>query len=419
VRNLRRFTLPEFAHEFPLCNHVMGTLPKPELLYLAGLLHDIAKGGGGDHSELGGEVAREFCLLHDLGNYDTDLVVWLVRQHLLMSSTAQREDISDPYVINRFAEAVGNTVQLDYLYLLTVADIRATNPELWNSWKDSLLKQLYHNTRRALQRGLQDPMERSEHIQQTQETAAELLEEPAASYAELWAQLGDEYFLRHLPWQIAHHTRLIKSDPSGNLVDIQSVTERGGTEILVYATDTRGLFSRITAVLDQQGLNVVNAGIITTRDNHILDTFHVLEESGEMVSGDRRINEIRTALLNEIDSTGRDEWHISRRPPRQYKHFPIKTHIYFKLDEHDQHTIMEIITSDRPGLLSRVGRAFADCDVRLLNAKIVTLGSRAEDVYFITDHNDQPLSKPEQFECLEKTLRKYLDAEPELTDMPF
>jgi [protein-PII] uridylyltransferase len=419
VRNLRRFTLPELAHEFPLCHHVIGTLPKPELLYLAGLLHDIAKGRGGDHSELGGEVAREFCLQHDLSNYDTDLVVWLVNQHLLMSSTAQREDISDPYVVNRFAKAVGNTVQLDYLYLLTVADIRGTNPELWNSWKDSLLKQLYHNTRRALQRGLQDPMERSEHIQQVQETAAELLKEPAASYAELWTQLGDEYFLRHLPWQVAHHTRLIKNNPSDNLVDIQSIPERGGTEILIYATDTRGLFSRITAVLDQQGLNVVDAGIITTRDNHILDTFHVLEESGGMVSGDLRINEIQTALLKEIDSTGRDEWHISRRPPRQYKHFPIKTHIYFKLDEHDQRTVMELITADRPGLLSRVGRAFADCEVKLLNAKIVTLGSRAEDVYFITDHNDQPLSKPEQFECLEKTLRKYLDTEPEQTDMLF
>ncbi|MCK5481195.1 MAG: [protein-PII] uridylyltransferase, partial [Gammaproteobacteria bacterium] len=155
VRNLRRFTVPEFADEFPLCSHVIGTLPKPELLYLAGLFHDIAKGRGGDHSELGGADSREFCLRHDLSAHDTDLVVWLVNQHLLMSTTAQREDISDPHVVNRFAKTIGNTVHLDYLYLLTVADIRATNPELWNSWKDSLLKQLYHNTRHALQRGFQ------------------------------------------------------------------------------------------------------------------------------------------------------------------------------------------------------------------------------------------------------------------------
>jgi len=409
VRNLRRFTVPESAGEFPLCTHVIGTLPKPELLYLAGLFHDIAKGRGGDHSELGGKDTREFCLRHDLSIYDTDLVVWLVNQHLLMSTTAQREDISDPYIVNRFAKAVGNTVQLDYLYLLTVADIRATNPELWNDWKDSLLKQLYHNTRRTLLRGLQDPMERSEHIQQVQETAAELLEEPAASYAELWTQLGNDYFLRHLPWQVAHHTRLIKNNPMDNLVDIQSVTERGGTEILIYAADTEGLFSRITAVLSQQGLNVVDAGIITTKDNHILDTFHVLEESGDIVEGERRIDEIQSALLKEINATDRGKWHISRRQPRQYKHFPIKTHINFTLDEHEQRTIMELITADQPGLLSRVGRAFADCEVKLQNAKIATFGARAEDIYCITDKNDQPLSKPEQFECLEKNILKYLD----------
>ncbi|MCK5481121.1 MAG: [protein-PII] uridylyltransferase, partial [Gammaproteobacteria bacterium] len=300
-----------------------------------------------------------------------------------------------------------------------VADIRATNPELWNSWKDSLLKQLYHNTRRALQRGFQDPMERSEHIQQVQETAAELLEVSAGSYEELWAQLGDEYFIRHLPWQIAHHTRLITNNTSDNLVDIQPVTERGGTEILIYAVATDGLFSRITAVLDQQGLNVVEAGIITTKDNHILDTFHVLEESGAMVEGDLRIGEIQAALLKEINSTGREAWHISRRQPRRYKHFPIKTHVYFKRDEHDQRTIMELITADQPGLLSRVGRAFADCDVKLLNAKIVTFGARAEDIYYITDKNDQPLSRPEQFKCLEQKILKYLDTETEQADTLF
>ncbi len=316
VRNLRRFTVPEFAHEFPLCHQVIGTLPKPELLYLAGLFHDIAKGRGGDHSDLGGAEAREFCQRHDLSKHDTDLVVWLVNQHLLMSSTAQREDLSDPLVINRFAKVMGNPVHLDYLYLLTVADIRATNPELWNSWKDSLLKQLYHNTRRALQLGLLDPIERSEHIRQIQEAAAELLQEPAASYADLWTQLGDEYFLRSLPWQVAHHTRLITHNPGENLVDIQSIAERGGTEIFIYAADTDNLFSRITAVLNQQGLNVVNAGIITTKDNHILDTFHVLEESGDMVESGLRTAEIETALLREINSTKRGEWHISRRSPR-------------------------------------------------------------------------------------------------------
>jgi [protein-PII] uridylyltransferase len=413
VRNLRRFTVHKHALEFPLCSHIMATLPKPELLYLAGLFHDIAKGRGGDHSTLGGEDAREFCIQHDLSNYDANLVTWLVRQHLLMSSTAQREDISDPVVVNRFAKIVQDTVYLDYLYLLTVADIRGTNPEMWNTWKDALLKQLYYNTRRALQRGLQDPLQRAEHIQQVQQGAASLLETLTPAAQALWDTFGEEYFLRHNPEQLAHHTRLLLDRvDNSNIVDVQPLTERGGTEIFIFAPSGNGLFSQIAAVLDQLGLNVVDAGITTTTDDYILDTFHVLEEPGTPVEGDRRVKEIRTALLDEISGKGRRTWNISRRTPRQYQHFPIKTHLEFKLDELDQRTVMEIVTADRPGLLSRIGRAFADCGIKLLNARIATLGSRAEDVYYITDSNDQPLSEALISDCLTKTIFRYLDEEP-------
>ena len=411
IRNMRRFTVHEFTREFPLCSHIIATLPKPELLYLAGLFHDIAKGRGGDHSKLGGTDAREFCTHHDLSVYDTNLVVWLVNNHLLMSATAQREDISDPVVVNRFARAIPDSVHLDYLYLLTVADIRGTNPELWNSWKDALLKQLYYNTRRALHRGLEDPLQRSEHISQVQQEASELLGGQAEQAAALWARLGDDYFLRNAPQQIAHHTRLLQGE-TGSIIDIQPLTEQGGTEIFIYTTDVDGLFSRITAVLAQQGLNIVDAGIITTPDNYVLDTFHVLEESGEPVSGEQRYAEIRQALYTEISTTPpRDNWQVSRRVPRQYRHFPIKTHIDFKLDELDQRTVMELITTDRPGLLSRVGRAFTDCKVRLLNAKIATLGSRVEDVYYITDLQNRPLTDQDQLDCLKQALHKYLDSE--------
>ncbi len=410
IRNLRRFTIHEHACEFPLCSHVIATLPKPELLYLAGLFHDIAKGRGGDHSTLGGEVAHTFCVKHGLGNYDAELVSWLVNQHLLMSSTAQREDISDPVVINRFAGTVGNTVYLDYLYLLTVADIRGTNPEMWNSWKDALLKQLYYNTRRALQRGLQDPLERAEHIQQIREATSKLLQESPSGAGVLWDSFGDEYFLRHSPEQIAHHTQLlINRTDNNNIVDIQPLTERGGTEILIFAPSGENLFSRITAVLDQLGLNVVNAGITTTTDNHILDTFDVLEESGKPVTNDMRIEEIRTALLDEINNSDRKPWQITRRTPHRYRHFPIKTHLEFKQDSFDRRTIMELVTADRPGLLSQIARAFTDCGVKLLNAKIATLGSRVEDVYYITDNNNEPLTDTLISECLEKTIYKYLD----------
>ncbi len=329
-----------------------------------------------------------------------------------MSSTAQREDISDPVVVNRFAKIMVDTVHLDYLYLLTVADIRATNPDMWNTWKDALLKQLYYNTRRALQRGLQDPLERVEHIQQVQQAATGLLDAPLPAAETLWHSFGEEYFLRHSPEQIAHHTRLLmnRADNS-NIVDVQPVTERGGTEIFIFAPAATGLFSRIAAVLDQLALNVVDAGITTTTDNHILDTFHVLEESGTPVTAGQRSEEIKTALLDEINNKGRKTWKISRRTPRQYRHFPIKTHIEFKLDELDQRTVMEIVTADRPGLLSRIGRAFADCEIRLHNARIATLGSRAEDVYYLTDRNNRPLTEALISGCLEKTIHKYLEEE--------
>jgi len=412
VRNLRRFTVHEFALELPLCSHIIATIPKPELLYLAGLFHDIAKGRGGDHSELGGIAARDFCIQHDLSDYDTGLVKWLVEKHLLMSSTAQREDISDPVVVNRFAKVMKDTVHLDYLYLLTVADIRATNPEMWNNWKDALLKQLYYNTKNALQRGLQDPMERTEHIQQVQQEAAKRLGEHTPAMSDLWDDLDSDYFLRHPAEQVAHHTRVLL-DNTGNdiLVDVQPLTERGGTEILILAPAVAGQFSRITAVLDQLGLNVVDAGISTTQDNKALDTFHVLEESGSPITGDLRLEEIKSTLLNEINTEHRSTWHVSRRTPRQYKHFPIKTHLDFKLDSLDQRTVMELITADRPGLLSLIGQAFADCNVSLLNAKIATLGSRAEDVFYITDQHNKPLTDDAKIECLKKAVYKYLDTE--------
>ncbi len=417
VRNLRRFAMPEFAGEVPLCSQVVTTIPKPELLCLAGLFHDIAKGRGGDHSELGGRDAREFCERHDLSNYDTDLVGWLVENHLLMSTIAQREDISDPVVINRFANLVANPVRLDYLYLLTVADIRGTNPDLWNTWKGALLSQLYYGTRRALQRGLQDPLERAEHIQQVQTDARRLLSEFTSFTADpgsVWQRLGEEYFLRHTAEQVSRHTRLLaeRQDNMDCVVSIQPVTERGGTEIFIHAPADDELFTLITAVLDQLGLNVVDAGIITTDDGYVLNTFHVLDQDGGPLQDALRIDAVQATLTSEIESEDRKAWHVSRRTPRRYRHFPIQTHIAFKLDEADQRTVMELITADRPGLLSQVGRAFTECRVRLQNARITTLGARAEDVYYITDRNNRPLTEQQQVECLDKAIRRHLDDGP-------
>ncbi|UCC56383.1 MAG: [protein-PII] uridylyltransferase [Gammaproteobacteria bacterium] len=417
VRNLRRLTLPEFSDELPLCSEVMATIPKPELLYLAGLFHDIAKGRGGDHSELGAIDARDFCERHDLSKYDTNLVVWLVRQHLLMSSTAQRQDISDPVVVNRFARTVEDPVRLDYLYLLTVADIRGTSSELWNTWKDALLRQLYSNTRNAFRRGLEDPLERAEKIRQVQEEARQRLADltpPAEQPDRLWKTLDDEYFLRHTAEQVARHAQLLDGRPgtADCIVDARAVSEHGSTEVFIYTRAEDNLFTLITAVLEQLGLDIVDAGIITTADGHVLNTFHVLETSGEPVDNALRVEEIRTALLGQLTRKDKDEWHVSRRMPRQYRHFPIKTRIEFKQDPDDQRTVMELITVDHPGLLSQVGKAFTECGVRLLNARIATLGSRVEDIFQVTDQNDRPLEDAGQIACLEEALQKYLGSEP-------
>ena len=189
------------------------------------------------------------------------------------------------------------------------------------------------------------------------------------------------------------------------------MSEQGSTEIFIYTRAEDGLFSLITAVLEQLGLNIVDAGIITTADGHILDTIHVLEASGEPVDNALRVEEIRSTLLEEITHKDRGDWHVSRRIPRQYRHFPIKTRIEFKLSPDDQRTIMELISADHPGLLSQVGKAFTECGVRLLNARITTLGSRVEDIFEITDLNDRPLKDADQIACLEKALHRHLGSD--------
>ncbi|HKK13126.1 MAG TPA: [protein-PII] uridylyltransferase [Gammaproteobacteria bacterium] len=416
VRNLRRFSVPEYADEFPLCSQLAHSIPKPELATLAALFHDIAKGRGGDHSELGAAEAEAFCRRHGLSAYDSHLVSWLVRNHLILSVTAQRRDISDPLVINDFARQVGDRTRLDYLYLLTVADIRATNPELWNSWKEALLEELYTVTKRALRRGLEHPLDQNERIREAKAAARRLLAIDGVTRATLeavWSDFSQEYFLRHTPDQIAWHTLLIaEHDPAGGpLVDIRQETERGGTEIFVYTRAENRLFALVTATLDQLGLTVADARIISSDSGHTLDTYVVLEASGEPVQGEFRAREILEHLARQLRHPDEQPTRVTRRAPRQFRHFPIATRVEFSDDPVRHRTAMELITTDRPGLLSRVGRAFADCGVHLHNAKIATFGARAEDVFYISDRRNRPLGDPEQLACLKATIIRYLDGE--------
>jgi len=413
VRNLRRFTVPACHYEFPLCSRVIQHIERQEVLTLAAFFHDIAKGRGGNHSELGAADAVEFCRTHGVSEHDAALIKWLVENHLIMSTTAQRKDISDPDVITAFAQQVGSQQRLDHLYLLTVADIRATSPSVWNSWKDALLAELYRATSRALRRGLDNPVDQSDLINETQSRALALVEQYGFNRDvahELWSHLGSDYFLRHSADEVAWHTRgiLARKTKTEPLVLARAETHRGGTEIFVYTEDRDYLFAIITAALAQLGLDITDARISTSTDLHALDTFLVLGADGEPITETPRLEEIRALILNRL---AKPELKLPKvtHLPRQLKHFPIETEVLFRQDEKNQRTIMEVIAGDRPGLLARLARALMECKTLLQNAKIATFGERAEDIFFITDSNHQPLATQEQFDCLTATIKRLLE----------
>jgi len=400
VRNLRRLVLARFEHEFPDLSRLMRSLPRPEIALLAALFHDIAKGRGGDHSELGAVDAEAFCLEQGLSRYDARLVAWLVRNHLLFSVTAQKKDISDPKVIQDFARAVGDQSHLDYLYLLTVADVRGTNPKLWNSWKSSLFHDFYERVKRALRRGLEAPVDQEELVAETRAAASELLSRhgmDAAQAAAVWARMNDGYFLRHTPEEIAWHTRLLAEREPGDaspLVSVREATERGGNSVLTYMPHRQHNFARTTALLDQMGLNILDARITALDGGLSLDTYLVLEDTGTPIADRHRAHEIEQQLWRVLqlpeDATPPA---VTRRAPRQVRMFSTPTQITFTEDPVRQDTILELIAGDRPGLLSEVGKVLLAERVDVVTARIMTIGERAEDVFHVTDDRGRLLTE--------------------------
>jgi [protein-PII] uridylyltransferase len=409
IRNLRRLTVPEYRHEYPLCSDIMERLPKHELLYLAALFHDIAKGRGGDHSELGAKDAWEFCKHHGLSDYDSRLVSWLVEKHLVMSITAQRKDTSDPDVIFDFAQIVQTPVRLDYLYLLTMSDIRATDPSKWNSWKNSLLKDLYIATKQALLRGLQNPQERDEVIGNKRAGALHMLKsesmDPDAAL-EHWAGLSLDYFLYHTWEEIAWQTKMVLTTKADDLprVILRKSSTRGGSEIFLFGPDREELFAITTSQMDQLGLNIVSARIETANNGLTLNSFLVLEDDGSPIESMERKIEVESRLKQMVANLDATPKNVTRRISRQLKHFTTPTRVDFVQDYGNQRTIMKLVADDRPGLLSQVGYAFVDCGIKLINAKIATIGAEAEDTFFITDKENKPLSERSQFSRLEQEI---------------
>lgn len=417
VQNMCDFLLPSAKVDFPVAAHIVPRLPKLQLLYIAGLYHDIAKGRGGDHSTLGAIDAEEFCQRHGVTPRETRLVCWLVEQHLLMSAVAQKQDISDPEIIHNFALAVGDLVHLDYLYCLTVADINGTNKELWNTWRASLLRQLYLDTRRALRRGLENNVDKQDLIEERQQAAIRKLERYGITSEQawtLWGDMGEEYFLRETFQDIAWHTAaVVDQEDDAPLILIKKTSSTaltGATQIFVRSKERKNVFVAVATALDQLNLSIQDARIYSSKSGYTVDTFFVLNQDGEPLGNNPvLLKNIHQSLQDELRLAEKYSEVITRRTPRRLKYFSMPTRTSLSNDMVSGYTMLEVISPDRPGLLACIGRIFLQFDIQLQNAKIATLGERVEDIFFISDSQGNPLSDPQLCERLQQEICAQLD----------
>ncbi|MEG3592073.1 MAG: [protein-PII] uridylyltransferase [Pseudomonadota bacterium] len=418
LQNVRNISKSVNQENYIYQNELFKQIPKPELLYIAALFHDVAKGRGEDHSQLGGAEAEKFCLEHDMSEYDATLVKWLVENHLVMSLTVQRKDISNPEIIRNFAEKMGNSTRLIYLYLLTVADIQGTNPELWTGWRDSLLKDLLGASLRSLRRGLNKPPEINDLVKQVQNSVIKTLDAKidTKQYKNFWKDFDDDYFIRHTDDELAWHVQAIFStDPANKterlnipFVFVRDKTERGCTEILVYQKKREELFTIIAYTLSQLNLNILDVRVITSKKNRAVDTFLVLDNEGLPIQDSFKIEEIKDTIEKNIKNPHRDSLETSRLTPSKHKHFSTQTQINF-IQLHEQNkTQMELRASDHPGLLFEVLRALKDSKIFIQNARITTIGERVDDIFTITDKDKKPITDPVFLDQIENTVKSYI-----------
>lgn len=413
IRNVRRFTMPEHAQEYPLASRLMASLERHWLLYVAALFHDIAKGRGGDHSELGAVEVRRFAREHGLSKDDTELIVFLVRQHLLMSQVAQKQDLSNPEVIQSFAKAVGSARKLTALYLLTVADIRGTSPKVWNAWKGKLLEDLFHLTQSALGGHAESANTVLQQRLQEATRLTRLVGLRDESREAFWHKLDVAYFLRHDAPDIAWHTRHLyyQVSPQTAVVKARPVVGSTGLQIMVYMLDQKDLFARICDYLGSKGLDVQDARIHTTRHGYALDSFVVLPTNAQ-----RDLRSLADIIEHELAQTldGAEQPlqkrnnSVAKRPSRLSRAFPFAPVVELQPDEGSQHWRLAVVATDRPGLLAELAHAFTKFNVSLQMAKVMTLGERVEDVFVISG---EVLSQPRQQRQFQRAIFDTLNPE--------
>lgn len=399
LRNMRRFFMAEHAHEYPFCSQLAGGWDKPWLLYLAALFHDIGKGRGGDHSEIGAVEVRRFCRQHGVAGEDARLAEFLVREHLTMSQVAQKQDLSDPDVIAAFARRVGNERNLTALYLLTVADIRGTSPKVWNAWKGKLLEDLYRATLRVLGGRAPDAAAEIEARKREALILLALSALPHEAHKRLWETLDLSYFMRHEAPDIAWHTRHLSRHVGAPapIVRARLSLAGEGLEVLVYAPDQADLFARICGYFDRAGFSILDARIHTTTNGYALDTFQVITPS--MPNHYRELthmveNDLAQALASDAPLPEPRRKRMSRR----VQSFPVAPRVSLRPDEKAQRWVLTISATDRTGLLYLVARILARHQLSVQLAKVSTLGERVEDSFLIQGPELQSSARQIQIE---------------------
>jgi [protein-PII] uridylyltransferase len=399
IKNLHQFSQKEHNHKFPLCSKIVQKIRKPEVLYLAGFFHDIGKGRGGDHAKLGAVDALNFCLSHQMSKHDSNMVAWLVEYHLLMSVTAQRRDINDENVIRTFGEIVRDEAHLNYLYCLTVADMRGTNEGLWNNWKANLLEELYFNTLSAFRHGLEKPVEVRSKIRENQQQALTLLTEKNIKSNEikgLWAEFRVDYFLRYSPEQIANQCQhILNHNREKSLVLISPTPYRGGTEVFIFTKEKQDTFANTVSFLVTKKLSIHDAKIITTKTGYTVNTFVVLDSRNKPLRERFYTKEISQALVDRLDQNNvclLPEPKVSRR----IKQFKVPPRVNFIKIHAKNRTMIEIIALDRPGLLSNISQIFQEELLSIHSAKITTFGEKADDVFTISTQENNALTTEEK-----------------------